>query len=172
MIENGSDVHQGGDGPLMRAALSSHRIPMMELLVSHGANVNADGTTIIQSFSRRVRPSIPSRSNGCWITAQTPTATGQAESIEARRWSTSSDLMCGHPGSVLVSIYSSKPAASANTMLSCWMHSVGIWTVWLHISTRTLQSHTAVSLDWISAPRVDVCSRSAAPRFYMLPRNM
>ena len=42
MIENGSDVHQGGDGPLMRAALSSNRIPMMELLVSYGANVNAE----------------------------------------------------------------------------------------------------------------------------------
>ena len=42
MIENGSDVHQGGDGPLMRAALSGHRIPMMELLVSHGADVNAE----------------------------------------------------------------------------------------------------------------------------------
>jgi len=41
MIENGSDVHQGGDGPLMRAALSGDRIPMMELLVRHGANVNA-----------------------------------------------------------------------------------------------------------------------------------
>ena len=41
MIENGSDVHQGGDGPLMRAALSDMRIPMMELLVAHGANVNA-----------------------------------------------------------------------------------------------------------------------------------
>ncbi|MSV29803.1 MAG: hypothetical protein EXQ52_13815 [Bryobacterales bacterium] len=41
MIENGSDVHQGGDGPLMRAALNGDRIPMMELLVSHGANVNA-----------------------------------------------------------------------------------------------------------------------------------
>lgn len=37
MIGNGSDVHQGGDGPLMRAALSSNRIPMMELLVAHGA---------------------------------------------------------------------------------------------------------------------------------------
>ncbi|MPY89739.1 MAG: hypothetical protein GEU99_17685 [Luteitalea sp.] len=41
MLENGSDVHQGGDGPLMRAALSDERIPMMELLVAHGANVNA-----------------------------------------------------------------------------------------------------------------------------------
>ena len=40
MIENGSDVHQGGDGPLMRAALNSDRLPMMELLVSHGADVN------------------------------------------------------------------------------------------------------------------------------------
>ena len=40
MIANGSDVHQGGDGPLMRAALGD-RIPMMELLVSHGADVNA-----------------------------------------------------------------------------------------------------------------------------------
>ena len=42
MIENGSDVHQGGDGPLMRAALKGERIPMMELLVSHGADVNAE----------------------------------------------------------------------------------------------------------------------------------
>ncbi|MGZ6316652.1 MAG: ankyrin repeat domain-containing protein [Anaerolineales bacterium] len=41
MIAQGSDVHQGGDGPLMRAALNASRIPMMELLVSHGANVNA-----------------------------------------------------------------------------------------------------------------------------------
>jgi len=41
MIENGSDVHQGGDGPLMRAALSDERIPMMELLLLHGAEVNA-----------------------------------------------------------------------------------------------------------------------------------
>src|SRR5947209_635030 len=41
MLERGSDVHQGGDGPLMRAALNGYRIPMMELLVSHGADVNA-----------------------------------------------------------------------------------------------------------------------------------
>ena len=42
MLENGSDVHQGGDGPLMRAALNGMRIPMMELLVAHGADVNAE----------------------------------------------------------------------------------------------------------------------------------
>jgi len=42
MFENGSDVHQGGDGPLMRAALFGHRIPMMELLLAHGADVNAE----------------------------------------------------------------------------------------------------------------------------------
>ena len=42
MIEHGSDVHQGGDGPLMRAALNSDRIAMMELLVSRGADVNAE----------------------------------------------------------------------------------------------------------------------------------
>jgi ankyrin repeat protein len=41
MLEHGSDVHQGGDGPLMRAALNAYRIPMMELLVSHHADVNA-----------------------------------------------------------------------------------------------------------------------------------
>ena len=42
MIDHGSDVHQGGDGPLMRAALNGYRIPMMELLVANGANVNAE----------------------------------------------------------------------------------------------------------------------------------
>ena len=41
MLENGSDVHQGGDGPLMCAALGDTSIPMMELLVEHGADVNA-----------------------------------------------------------------------------------------------------------------------------------
>ena len=41
MLENGSDIHQGGDGPLMRAALDDERIAMMELLVQYGADVNA-----------------------------------------------------------------------------------------------------------------------------------
>ena len=53
MITHGSDVHQGGDGPLMRAALNAYRIPMMELLVSHGADVNACGTDISPSFLPR-----------------------------------------------------------------------------------------------------------------------
>ena len=42
MLDNGSDVHQGGDGPLMRAALRDDRIPMMELLLRNGADVNAE----------------------------------------------------------------------------------------------------------------------------------
>jgi hypothetical protein len=41
MVENGSNIHRGGDAPLMRAALDEERIPMMELLISLGANVNA-----------------------------------------------------------------------------------------------------------------------------------
>jgi hypothetical protein len=41
MITYGSNVHQGGDGPPMRAALNAYRIPMMELLMSHGADVRA-----------------------------------------------------------------------------------------------------------------------------------
>ena len=41
MIEAGSDVHQGGDAPLMRAALADERIQMIELLVAYGADVNA-----------------------------------------------------------------------------------------------------------------------------------
>ncbi|MEP7365743.1 MAG: ankyrin repeat domain-containing protein [Acidobacteriota bacterium] len=41
MIASGSDVHQGGDAPLMRAALNGYRIPMMEVLLAHGADVNA-----------------------------------------------------------------------------------------------------------------------------------
>src|SRR3569833_3849769 len=42
MIENGSDVHQGGAGPLMRASLNGDSVPMMELLVALGAEVNAE----------------------------------------------------------------------------------------------------------------------------------
>lgn len=41
MIENGSDVHQGGDGPLMRAALDDMRLSMMELLLAYRADPNA-----------------------------------------------------------------------------------------------------------------------------------
>lgn len=42
MLDHGSDVHQGGDGPLMRAALVGSRVPMMELLFEFGADVNAE----------------------------------------------------------------------------------------------------------------------------------
>ncbi len=41
LIGSGSDVHEDGDAPLMRASLSGARISMMELLVSYGSDVNA-----------------------------------------------------------------------------------------------------------------------------------
>lgn len=41
LISSGSDVHEGGDAPLMRASLHGSRTLMMQLLVSQGADVNA-----------------------------------------------------------------------------------------------------------------------------------
>ncbi len=41
LIKSGADVHEKGDGPLMRAALNAGRIPMMELLLEHGADIHA-----------------------------------------------------------------------------------------------------------------------------------
>jgi hypothetical protein len=40
MIENGSDIHQGDDGPLIRA-MADPTFRMAELFVAHGADVNA-----------------------------------------------------------------------------------------------------------------------------------
>ena len=54
MIDHGSDVHQGGDGPLMRATLGD-RIAMMELLVSRGADGTLCGTDITPSYSALAR---------------------------------------------------------------------------------------------------------------------
>jgi hypothetical protein len=47
MVENGSDIHQGRDMPLMSTVLRDAVLPMTELFVAHGADVNAlayDGT--------------------------------------------------------------------------------------------------------------------------------
>src|ERR1700722_13695701 len=41
LISSGSDVHEGGDAPLMRASLDGSRTSMMNLLVWLGADVNA-----------------------------------------------------------------------------------------------------------------------------------
>ncbi len=41
LISSGSDVHEGGDAPLMRASLNGARTSMMETLVRYGADVNA-----------------------------------------------------------------------------------------------------------------------------------
>ncbi len=41
LISSGSDVHEAGDAPLMRASLNGLRTSMMELLVKCGADINA-----------------------------------------------------------------------------------------------------------------------------------
>jgi hypothetical protein len=41
MIENGSDIHQGGEAPFIRAVGEQTTFSMAELLVAHGADVNA-----------------------------------------------------------------------------------------------------------------------------------
>ena len=41
LIASGSDVHEGGDAPLMRASLNGSRTSVMALLVERGADVNA-----------------------------------------------------------------------------------------------------------------------------------
>jgi hypothetical protein len=41
MIENGSDIHQGSDEPLACTVLRDAVLPLTELLVAHGADVNA-----------------------------------------------------------------------------------------------------------------------------------
>src|SRR5580658_7700858 len=97
MIDNGSDVHQGGDGPLMRAALRGDRIPMMELLVRDGADVNAQW-------------------NGYFPIIFAPCETVEPDSI---RWllAHGADPICGkprnkHPGTALdyvIGTYSRSP---------------------------------------------------------------
>ena len=53
MIENGSDIHQGGDVPLMCAAPRDTTLPMTELLVAHGADVkHATGERTPSSSAR------------------------------------------------------------------------------------------------------------------------
>jgi hypothetical protein len=73
MIENGSDVHQGGDGPLMRAALRGERIPMMELPVAAAPMSTPNGMAIFQSSSRHAKQWIQLLSSGSWTTDQIPT---------------------------------------------------------------------------------------------------
>ena len=46
MIENGSDIHQGGDAPLYCAASRDTTLPMTELLVAHGADVRSHPITL------------------------------------------------------------------------------------------------------------------------------
>ena len=82
MIDNGSDVHQGGDGPLMRAALKGDRIPMMELLLRNGADVNAEWVGILPIiFAPCETLDAAGRCNGFSIMAPIRTAISKGENI-------------------------------------------------------------------------------------------
>jgi len=76
MIENGSDMHQGGYGPLMRATLKGDCIPMMGPLVVYGADVTASGTEIPRSSLRLARQRIWRGLNGSRIDPNCGSARG------------------------------------------------------------------------------------------------
>jgi len=122
MIEHGSDVHQGGDGPLMRAALVGHRAPMMELLVSRGADVNAQWNgyfPIIFAPCETVEP-IPLKWR--WTMAPIPVARNPAASIRARRWITLSALIHAQTSWASASICLRRPnALPGTTCRQCWI---------------------------------------------------
>ena len=86
MIDHGSDIHQGGDGPLMRAALVGHRLAMMELLVARGADVNAQWNGYFPIIFAPCETVEPVPRSGCWSMAPTPTAQSPAANIRGRRW--------------------------------------------------------------------------------------
>src|SRR5207253_8619130 len=140
MIDNGSDVHQGGDGPLMRAALFGHRIPMMELLVSHGADVNAEWNGYFPILFAPARRWSQRQSNSCWSTVPIRTAPNRSESIRARRWITSSPLTDVRGSSVLASNSFLMPVALPNTTcLRCWTCSAAGSIIWRNCLMPTLR---------------------------------
>ena len=74
MIDNGSDVHQGGDGPAHARGARGDRIPMMELLVAHGADVNAEWNGDFPIIFAPCEAVDPVALNGCSSTAPIRTA--------------------------------------------------------------------------------------------------
>ena len=91
LIENGCDIHEGGDAPLMRASLHGSRTPMMELLVRHGANVNAAWHGVYPWSSLPAKRSIQSLSTGCCGMVQIPIA------AKLRDWQSKGSLILGRP---------------------------------------------------------------------------
>ncbi len=137
MITHGSDVHQGGNGPLMRAALNSYRIPMIDLLVSHGADVNAlwhghfpiifaacesiDPTALKWLLDHGANPN--SRDHGYEISGHPYPGTalgyliaGYARSLERLRPASKS--------------FSRQVARPGTTHRLCWHYSVAGWIIW------------------------------------------
>ena len=70
MIDHGSDVHQGGDGPLMRAALNGYRIPMMEFWLRTAPTSMRNGPDSFRSSLLPVKRWMRRRCAGCSSTGR------------------------------------------------------------------------------------------------------
>lgn len=153
MMENGSDVHQGGDGPLMRAALNSDRIPMMELLVAHGADVNAswhghfpivfapcetlDSAALRWLLEHGADPNLPS---GTALDYAIATYLRSPQELSA-----CIDLLLDAGG---VTRYKEPP---------CWRCSAGGRMIWPGICSPNRNWRNGDSRNWISARRPLAC---------------
>ena len=111
MIDHGSDVHQGGDGPLMRATLGD-RIPMMELLVrrlNRRGVVNAKVTRkwisdphrprVMRSCLQRQRRSVDRGTCGPGIQPRKNLAPGRRRCKEKRKAPSGAPISRGVPES-------------------------------------------------------------------------
>ena len=156
MIDHGSDVHQGGDGPLMRAALVGHRIPMMDLLVANGADVNAhwDGRFPIifapceTVDAEALRWLLDHGADPSPFKARTRTRIG------TRRWIMSSGRIRGRSSWGNASICCWRPDAGRDGVRrQCWKSCAAGRIGWGRCYRRIPHWCTAASRNWIGARR-------------------
>jgi hypothetical protein len=146
---------------------------MMELLVSHGANVNAEwhnGYPIIFAACEAVDPVSLK-----WLLdhGANPNCDRVGREHRGTAFGVCHRILCAvTPSSVLVSIYSFEAGGVSKydpVVLDALRGNLD--RVAAHLDADPAVTHRRFP-QWISAPRVDVCSRSVAPRCYMLLQNM
>lgn len=157
MIENGSDIHQGGGQPLARAALADDRIPMMELLVAHGADVNAVDDGGFRILLLPARRSLRRPLAGCSIMELSPISGRPSNRSRGPR-----STMSSEPTFVRRRI--SAPASSgccrsapsrAMTRRVFSISSAAAWINWAPYSMPILRCCTVTSTASTSAPPAD-----------------